>query len=57
MGFDDFRIRHRGDDAVIEVTSAQMLRLFETRQEVMDLLRDQGYRNVFLNLEARRPST
>ena len=57
MGFDDFRIRHRGDDAVIEVTSAQMLRLFETRQEVTDLLRDQGYRNVFLNLEARRPST
>ena len=56
MGFYDFRIRHRGDDAVIEVTSAQMLRLFETRQEVTDLLRDQGYRNVFLNLEARRPS-
>ena len=56
MGFDDFRIRHRGDDAVIEVTPAQMQQLFENRQEVTDLLRDRGYRNVLLNLEARTPS-
>jgi uncharacterized protein len=56
MGFDDFRIRHRGDDAVIEVTSAQMQQLFENKHYVTDLLRGRGYRNVLLNLEARRPS-
>jgi uncharacterized protein len=56
MGFDDFRIRHRGDDAVIEVTSAQMQQLFENKHYVTDLLRGRGYRNVLLNLEARTPS-
>lgn len=57
MGFYDFRIRHRGDDAVIEVTSSQMQQLFENKHYVTDLLRGRGYRNVLLNLEARTPST
>lgn len=56
LGFEDFRIRHRGDDAVIEVTEPQIPALFEKKDQVMDVLKKAGYRDILLNMEPRPSS-
>ena len=56
IGFSDFRVRHRGDDAVIEVTQSQMQTLKEKIPQVTQILKDLGYKEVMINPEPRKPS-
>lgn len=56
LGFCDFRIRHRGDTAVIEVTERQMDLLSTCRQKIISILRECGYSDVIFSSEPRTPS-
>src|SRR5690606_23266457 len=51
LGFSDFRIRHRGDDALIEVTRSQMQALMEKSSQVMQTLKGLGYKDVLVSPE------
>ena len=55
-GFSDFRVRHRGDDAILEITQLQMPQLFVQRDEITSVLQRLGYRSVTLDLQGRKPS-
>ena len=52
LGFTDFRVRLAGRSAKIQLPAAQMPRLLEHRQEILDRL-GQDYDAVWLDLEAR----
>lgn len=55
-GFLDFRIRHRGDDALIEVTRPQMQTLLEKGPQITRILKELGYKEVLVSPEPRKPS-
>lgn len=55
-GFRDFRVRHRQDDAILEVTEGQMGHLFAQRWQITAMLKEMGYRRVTLDLKGRSPS-
>ena len=50
LGFREFRVRHHGDVARIEVPETDLERLFAERRQVVRLLREAGYRFVALDL-------
>ena len=52
LGFSDFRVRKRGDNAKIELPKAQLPRLLEKREEILKALKPL-YRSVTLDLEVR----
>lgn len=52
LGFSDFRVRKRGADARIELPEAQLPRLLEKRQDVLQALKPL-YGGVTLDLEVR----
>jgi uncharacterized protein len=51
LGFTQVRVRHHGDVARIEVEPADIARLVEQRDGVVDLLRKAGYKFVSVDLE------
>jgi uncharacterized protein len=51
LGFTQVRVRHHGDVARIEVEPAEIARLVEQRDRVVDRLREAGYKFVSLDLE------
>jgi pyridinium-3,5-biscarboxylic acid mononucleotide sulfurtransferase len=51
LGFTQVRVRHHGDVARIEVEPAEIARLVEDRDRVINLLRKAGYKFVSLDLE------
>jgi pyridinium-3,5-biscarboxylic acid mononucleotide sulfurtransferase len=51
LGFTQVRVRHHGDVARIEVEPAEIARLVEDRDRVVNLLRKAGYKFVSLDLE------
>jgi uncharacterized protein len=51
LGFRQVRVRHHGDVARIEVEPAEVERLFEARAEVVEGIRQAGYKFVALDLE------
>ena len=51
LGFTQVRVRHHGDVARIEVEPAEIARLVEDRDRVVNLLRQAGYTFVSLDLE------
>jgi uncharacterized protein len=54
LGFDDLRVRHYGDLARLEVPVDVLDRVLTLRAEVIDAVRDAGYRYVTLDLEGLR---
>lgn len=56
IGFNDFRVRHRQNDAILEVTKSQMPQLFAQRDQITVKLRELGYQRVTLDLTGRSPS-
>lgn len=52
LGFSDFRVRTRGDDAVIQIRSEQLPLLEENRTEILNTLGGM-YRSVLLDLKTR----
>ena len=51
LGFSQVRVRHHGDVARIEVDSAQIDRLVEQRESVVEAVRRAGYKFVSADLE------
>jgi uncharacterized protein len=51
LGFRQVRVRHHGDVARIEVEPAELAQLFEARAEVVEGIRQAGYKFVALDLE------
>ena len=51
LGFDELRVRDHDGEARIEVSRAEMQRLFELREEITASLRGLGYKFVSLDLE------
>jgi pyridinium-3,5-biscarboxylic acid mononucleotide sulfurtransferase len=51
LGFAQVRVRHHGDVARIEVEPADIARLVEQRDSVVNLLREAGYKFVSVDLE------
>ena len=56
MGFRDFRIRHRGDTAVLEVTAPQAGLLTGRFGQIEALLKACGYKEVTIGTTSRTPS-
>lgn len=54
IGFGDLRVRHYGSLASIEIAEGEMLRAFESRDEIVSALHDAGYVHVALDLEGFR---
>lgn len=52
LGLRDFRVRGRGEDALIQVTREDFQRILEHREEIAARLK-QDYRTVMLDLEVR----
>lgn len=50
LGFREFRVRHHGDVARIEVPEKELGRLFDVREQVVSALRQAGYRFVAMDL-------
>ena len=53
LGFRDFRVRHRGDEAFLEITKDQRALLQETWEQVENTLKEKGYKKVFVDMTAR----
>jgi uncharacterized protein len=51
LGFRQVRVRHHGDVARIEVEPAELAQLFDARAEVVEGIRQAGYKFVALDLE------
>lgn len=56
LGFSDFRIRHKGDTAMIEVTCSQTQLLLEKDRQITQILKELGYKEVLVSPEPRKPS-
>lgn len=56
LGFSDFRVRHKGNDALIEVTRSQMQILMEKGTQITQILQGFGYKEVLVSPEPRKPS-
>jgi uncharacterized protein len=54
LGFGALRVRHYGDVARIELPLEDLGRALETREEIVEAVRDAGYRYVTLDLEGLR---
>ena len=54
LGFADVRVRHYDDTARLEVPITALSKVLETREEVIRVLKDAGYRYVTLDLEGLR---
>lgn len=54
MGFSDFRVRHHGSLARIEVTEADLSRAVRLGPAILKALRSVGYSHVTIDLEPRR---
>ena len=54
LGFFGFRVRHHGDMARLEIPRDQFARSFECADELVDALRNAGYRHVVLDLAGYR---
>jgi uncharacterized protein len=54
LGFQALRVRHYDDLARIEVPIADLARVIELRDDVIEAVRDAGYRYVTLDLEGLR---
>lgn len=52
LGFTDFRVRRRGDGALLQMKAGQMEKVLEHREEILGQLK-QNYSYVALDLEAR----
>ncbi|MDO5134370.1 MAG: ATP-dependent sacrificial sulfur transferase LarE [Eubacteriales bacterium] len=53
LGFRDFRVRHRGDEAFVEITKEQRALLRENWDRMEAVLKEKGYRKVFLDMASR----
>jgi uncharacterized protein len=56
LGFVDFRVRHHGELARLEVNPCDLQRALELRRQIVQALRKAGYRHVTMDLQLRRPS-
>jgi len=54
LGFGALRVRHYGDVARVELPLEDLGRALETREEIVEAVRDAGYRYVTLDLEGLR---
>jgi uncharacterized protein len=54
LGFVDFRVRHHGELARLEVNPCDLQRALELRQQIVQALRNAGYRHVTLDLQLRK---
>ena len=54
LGFSGFRVRHHDDIARLEVPREQFARAIESADELVDALRDAGYRHAVLDLAGYR---
>ncbi|HTW94434.1 MAG TPA: ATP-dependent sacrificial sulfur transferase LarE [Tepidisphaeraceae bacterium] len=54
LGFTDFRVRHHGDLARIELRAADMPKALECSEIIVGALAQVGYRHVTLDLKPRR---
>jgi uncharacterized protein len=54
LGLRELRVRHLGDTARIEVPVSDMPALLARREDVLDALRDAGYRRIVLDLDGLR---
>jgi len=54
LGFREFRVRHHGDVARIEVPESDLERLLAVRGQVVDALRNAGYRFIAMDLAGLR---
>lgn len=54
LGFRQVRVRHYGETARVEVDEAELARAVSARREIVDGLREAGYRYVTLDLEGFR---
>ena len=50
LGFNDLRVRHRGEDAFLEVSEKDKNLLFEKWDRIEALLKNSGYRDAFVNM-------
>ncbi len=57
LGFKDFRVRHKGESATVEIISDQMELLREEHDRVSAILRECGYANSGFQVRERMPST
>lgn len=53
LGFRDLRVRHRGEDAFLEVAEEEKAVLFEKWDLILELLKKSGYRDSFVNMAGR----
>lgn len=53
LGFRDFRVRSLGDTAKLQVTAADLQRVMDLRENIIEKLK-QDYTNVLLDLEVRK---
>lgn len=54
LGFTDVRVRHYDETARLEVPIDALSKVLESREEVVGVLKDAGYRYVTLDLEGFR---
>ena len=52
LGFSDFRVRNRGDNALLELREQDLELLMENRVDIINTLK-KNYKGVMLNLEVR----
>jgi uncharacterized protein len=54
LGFRQFRVRHHGDLARIELPAAELTRAIELRAQIVEGVRAAGYRHVCIDLAGFR---
>jgi len=54
LGFRDFRVRHHGDIARLEVHPSEIARVAEHRAAILAAVRDAGFRRVLVDLQGYR---
>jgi uncharacterized protein len=57
LGFRQFRVRHHGDIARIELPADELGRAIELRKRIVEDVRRSGYRHVTLDLAGFREET
>src|SRR5205823_10615684 len=54
LGFKQFRVRHHGDVARIELPASDLVRALEHRETIVNGIKSAGYRFVTLDLAGRK---
>jgi len=54
LGFKQFRVRHHGDVARVELPAGDLARAIEQREQIVSGIRAAGYRHVTLDLAGFR---